>query len=71
MVAIEYMRRCALANAHHTVGRAFCRALGIEPRYRTIPATCGNVSKKIESARYEGMGECFRNERGALDCMRG
>ena len=71
MVAIEYMRRCALANAHHVVGRAFCRALGIEPGNRTIPASCGNAGKKIEDARYEGMGECFRNERGVLDFVRG
>ena len=71
MVTLEHMRRCALANAHHTVGRAFCRALGIEPERRAIPKTCGNVSKRIEDARYEGMGECFRNERGVLDFARG
>lgn len=71
MVAIEEMRRCALANAHHTVGRAFCRALGIDPGHRAIPTTCGNVASKIEDARYEGMMECFRNERGVLDLTRG
>lgn len=71
MVSRDYMEGCALRNAHHTVGLAFCRALGIEPGYRTIPTTCGNANKLIEDARYEGMEECFRNDRGVLDCVRG
>lgn len=69
MVSREYMEGCALRNARHTVGMAFCRALGIAPGYRTIPTTCGNASKHIEVARYAGMDECFRNERGVLDFM--
>ena len=67
MVSREYMEGCALRNAHRTVGLAFCRAPGIEPMRRTMPAACGNAAKVIEGARYEGMGECFRNERGVLD----
>lgn len=69
MVSREYMERCALKNAHHTVGRAFCRALGIDPGTFPIPTTCGNAKKMADDARYEGIDECFRNEKGVLDFM--
>lgn len=60
MVSLGWMRSRALANSEHTVGLAFCRALGVEPARRRGRAAC-------RARRAEGLMECFRNERSPMD----
>lgn len=62
MVTAEFMRERARANRRHTVGRAFCIALGID-------AMESAPSKSGEGKEYEGVMWCFRNHGSPMDRM--
>lgn len=63
MVSREYLERSALANARHTVGRAFCIALGIE-----VPRS--EPKQPRPQDEYEGIGWCFANHGSPMDNVR-
>ena len=62
MVTAEFIRERAMANRRHTVGRAFCIALGIYDQ-GSAP------SKPRERKEYEGVMWCFRNFGSPMDRM--
>ena len=64
MVDIAYIRRRAWECRAHTVGRAFCKALGID-----AGASMGRTprrGKHREPRRFEVM-ECFKNFGSPMD----
>ena len=59
MVPIGYIRRRAYENRGHTVGRAFCRALGVATDVRT--------ARRRRRPELAGMRWCFRNYGSPMD----
>lgn len=58
----ERVRRCKAATA---MANAFRRAFGMRERWEAQP-----VGAIVSRGRYEGMRECFRNGRSAMDSKR-
>lgn len=63
MVPIGYIRRRAYENRGRTVGRAFCRALGIR-------TDRGPEERRRRPRELAGMGWCFRNYGSPMDGRR-
>lgn len=58
----ERVRRCKATTA---MANAFRRAFRMRERWEAPP-----VGAIVSRGRYEGMRECFRNDRSALDSRR-
>lgn len=65
MVDIAYIRRRAWECRAHTVGRAFCKALGIDAG-RVEGGRSARRGKYREPRRFEVV-ECFRNFGSPMD----
>lgn len=62
MVSLDYIRRSAKRNAAHSVGRAFLRALGLDPaRY---------AARERERETYAGLRSCMANHGSPMDGRR-
>lgn len=62
MVTRDYMVRSALMHSHRSVGRAFCKALGV------LHLVGSKHGKSIyEEHRTDGLMECFANKANPND----
>ena len=64
MVTREEMVQIALRHSHRSVGRAFCKALGV---LHLIRRTDGKST--YERRHFEGILECFKNKANPSDIL--
>lgn len=62
MVSLDYIRRSAKRNAAHSVGRAFLRALGLDPAKYT--------ARSWEHEAFAGLRSCMANHGSPMDGRR-
>lgn len=62
MVSLDYIRRSAKRNAAHTIGRAFLRALGLDPAKYT--------ARSCEHDAFAGLRSCMANYGSPMDGRR-